>query len=331
MSTLLPIIITDNGIASAITQDGLGLQLAITEVAFGDGDWSPDASVSALANEIKRFTEFGATVLAPGRIHITLRDNSNDIYDLREIGFYDENGDLFGIYSQSAPIVTKTVDGKILITATIPLTSVPPASVTIAGNEFDYNPATEELMGVAKIATQEKVDAGSDDESIVTPRKLKNWVKQATESFFGLIKVASKSQTDTGTNDSVAITPKKLRWGISLGSNHLVLPSWLGSYILQWGTTTLSGVGSYNSRAIGGTNIYTNYYSISYPIAFTEQTLFSLISLASSTFESQRPMGGESATSNLNGNGNSLLRFDAAISSPEVGFTPTVHWFVIGK
>ncbi|BFM16265.1 hypothetical protein R50073_24480 [Maricurvus nonylphenolicus] len=173
MSTL-PLIITDAGIAAAITADGQGLQLGIVEIALGSGNWVPDSTATDLDTELKRMTTFGATVLAPDRIHVTIRDDSTDVYDLREIGLVDENGDLFAIHAQASPIVSKAVDGKVLITATIPLTTVPPSSVTITGNEFDYPTFSETIAGVGRQATSSEVQSAAADR-ILTPEKADPW------------------------------------------------------------------------------------------------------------------------------------------------------------
>lgn len=108
--------------------------------------------------------------------------------------------------------------------------------------------ATENAKGAASVATQDEVDAGSNNSKIVTAKKLKNWaagwVKQATETMAGMLKLATQEQVDTGSDDSTAVTPKKMRWGFAAlfgDPGHLVLPSWLGGIIIQWGTA------SYNS------------------------------------------------------------------------------------
>jgi len=72
--------------------------------------------------------------------------------------------------------------------------------------------ATEIQSGIAELATQVEVDAGSDDTRIVTPFKLANATSllQATETQKGALEIATQAETDIGTDDVRAITPLKL-------------------------------------------------------------------------------------------------------------------------
>ena len=72
--------------------------------------------------------------------------------------------------------------------------------------------ATETVAGVAEIATQVEVDAGTDDERFVTPLKLATFpaVNQATETVAGIAELADQAETDAGTDDLRIVTPLKL-------------------------------------------------------------------------------------------------------------------------
>ena len=72
---------------------------------------------------------------------------------------------------------------------------------------------------------------------------------QATEIQLGTAKIATQALTDAGADDATIVTPKKLRWGFQIlkGSNgYVVFPSWLGGLIIQWGVKAASATAGNN-------------------------------------------------------------------------------------
>ncbi|SDS46683.1 phage tail-collar fiber domain-containing protein [Pseudomonas granadensis] len=67
--------------------------------------------------------------------------------------------------------------------------------------------------------------------------------QHASETNQGTAKVATQVQTDAGSDDRTIVTPKKMRWGFSISvsgdmsGSYVIFPSWLGGLILQWGMT----------------------------------------------------------------------------------------------
>lgn len=94
------------------------------------------------------------------------------------------------------------------------------------------NPSTLSEYGITNSYTKTEVDAKT---------------AQATELKLGTAKIATQALTDAGVDDTTIVTPKKLRFGfqIGLGTNgYIAFPSWLGGLVLQWGSTVLINSGS---------------------------------------------------------------------------------------
>ncbi|WP_339454513.1 phage tail protein, partial [Pseudomonas sp. EA_5y_Pfl2_R50] len=85
------------------------------------------------------------------------------------------------------------------------------------------NPDTLVKMGITDAYTKTEVGA---------------MVAQASETKLGTAKIATQALTDAGVDDATMVTPKKLRLGFlaSLTQNgYVVFPSWLGGFTIQWG------------------------------------------------------------------------------------------------
>ncbi|ADI96408.1 gp12 short tail fibers [Acinetobacter phage Ac42] len=72
--------------------------------------------------------------------------------------------------------------------------------------------ASETVFGSLKIATQSQVDAGVDDTTVVTPKKLAARLinPAATTTTPGLIRIATNVEADAGTVSNAAIVPSSL-------------------------------------------------------------------------------------------------------------------------
>jgi phage-related tail fiber protein len=72
-------------------------------------------------------------------------------------------------------------------------------------------------------------------------------VAQATEINPGTAKIATQALTDAGVDDATIITPKKMRWGFGISradNGYITLPTWLGGLIIQWGQIQVGDIAS---------------------------------------------------------------------------------------
>lgn len=72
-------------------------------------------------------------------------------------------------------------------------------------------------------------------------------IAQATETIIGVAKVSTQTLTDAGADDATIVTPKKLRNGFVLvtgAAGYVAFPSWLGGFVIQWTGGTTSVVAS---------------------------------------------------------------------------------------
>lgn len=67
---------------------------------------------------------------------------------------------------------------------------------------------------------------------------------QATETNQGTAKTATQPQADAGVDDATIVTPKKMRFGFAMNftaaSGYVLFPTWLGGLLIQYGRASLA-------------------------------------------------------------------------------------------
>lgn len=139
---------------------------------------------------------------------------------------------------------------------------------------------------------------------------------------------AAKRDVGTGNNQ----LPDMSAFGMSRNGQTAwdILPNGM---IRQAGTVTLTPVGNFNARELGGVLYYTNYYRITLPRQFPNAQVAILATLASSKYSNQEPMAGKSLATHRDtdsGTDVSRARFTVAYTTPNLGETPTLHFEAIG-
>lgn len=120
------------------------------------------------------------------------------------------------------------------------------ALISIIKDNVSITQATELVLGGAKIATQAIINAGTNDTSFITAKKLFAWVQsgvsQATETLSGFARIATQTEVNNTASDFLIVTPKKLGVGMAFlkaTNGYFAFPTWLGGWVLQWGTTAV--------------------------------------------------------------------------------------------
>ncbi|MFJ1230848.1 gp53-like domain-containing protein [Yersinia proxima] len=165
------ITITDAGRREIINASNTGSDpVLISAIGVGTQRYVPNSKQTALKSELKRIMTFGGSIVAPDTIHISVKDDSTDVYKLYEFGLYTDKGTLFAVYSQASPIIDKTASSIMLLSVDIVLQTPAAANIKFGDIEFINPPATEQIAGVAKLATFAEAKAGLEPQKILTPK-----------------------------------------------------------------------------------------------------------------------------------------------------------------
>lgn len=243
----LQIVITDAGRAEIINAENTGTApVTISEIGFGSGQYTASATQTALVSETKRLNTISGVAVGDDTIHITGRDESNDSYDVFEIGLFLESGTLFAVYSQNTPILNKSAQSIALIAIDILIQSLNPTSVTFGNANFTNPPATTEVEGVVELATNSEVEVGTDTKKAVTPAGLSS--RTATTTRAGLVELATSAETVSGTDSIRATTPAGVKAAIDNSAPPSATTTQKG--VVELATNTETQSGSDSSRAV---------------------------------------------------------------------------------
>jgi microcystin-dependent protein len=162
--------VTDAGRASLRNVKGDGTRavriatVGVTATAFTSGEPLPD--------EIKRITTIAGGATAEDTIHVTISDASKDVYAMRGFGIYLDDGTLFASYSQTDVIVEKSAGADMLLACDVQFAS-PLAGQIIFGDTNFHNPAaTQDTLGVVKLASDDDAIAGRSTQKALVPANL---------------------------------------------------------------------------------------------------------------------------------------------------------------
>jgi hypothetical protein len=133
-------------------------------------DFAP--TLTALPGEFKRLDAVAGVAAAPNITHLTVYDTSAEVWSATSFGLFLSDGTLLAVYGGTEPVMNKAGVAFALLACDIAFEADLAANIAFGDAVFFYPPATLTMRGVAELATQAEVDAGTDDQRIVTPAKL---------------------------------------------------------------------------------------------------------------------------------------------------------------
>ena len=160
----LAIKITKAGKEAAFNTSNTGLELEISHIALGDIGWAPidEDEATNLKNEILRVPITSGEKIGTNQINLKAIIDGNENFTIREVGFFLNDGTLFGIYSnQTQALSYKTAGTQLILAFDLILSTLPPDSVSIIIEEgSNINPSfLNQLilitLGNIKIATSQ--------------------------------------------------------------------------------------------------------------------------------------------------------------------------------
>ncbi|NML31780.1 phage tail protein [Paraburkholderia antibiotica] len=190
-TTGFPIGITDSGRVAMVSPDGTGTnKRRVVQIGIGAEPFEFTTGIKSLPGEFKRIETFGGMNVAPGQIHVSMLDSGNDQYTMYAFGLYLDTGELLAAYVQPTPILEKASAANMLLSADILFTDIDVSSLTFGNMTFVNPPASTTVAGVVRLATQDEVSAGTDDQAVVTPKTAAGrYASRAGDIFSGPVVV----------------------------------------------------------------------------------------------------------------------------------------------
>ncbi|MGQ5291890.1 hypothetical protein ACULMC_00225, partial [Xanthomonas arboricola pv. corylina] len=161
--------VTTAGRAALVNAPNTGTNpVLISHVGIANAPFSVSAALTALPGEIKRVAAVGGTVTADDTIHVSIRDESDAVYDCYGFGLYLSNGTLFAVYSQPTLLLGKAAAAMLLLALDAVFADIDVKQITFGATNFTDPAATTEVAGIVELATEDEAAAGTDKIRVIT-------------------------------------------------------------------------------------------------------------------------------------------------------------------
>ncbi len=140
MPTPIVPIVTQAGLTAAFNADQNGLQIEITHIALGLGQWTPDDTATALMTEEQRVPVAAGQVIPPNQLHVSALIDGVDEYWINEFGIIADGNVLLAVWSDPVnPLAYKASNVSTVFNHDLILRAFPPGSITVANLTTDLN------------------------------------------------------------------------------------------------------------------------------------------------------------------------------------------------
>ena len=190
---------TEAGIAKHASQIAAGLSLVLARAEFGSGQYVVDGTEVALMTPLVPVKSFDNVVVeaSGGEVQYSVLDETQDTYNVGEIGIFDEDGVLFAIASQEA------VDGFLLIKGPnilnfinrFVILGILNPNITFPLPTWPSRRATTIVHGLVKFAPTGDY---TDPDDAVRATEITNAVAGASQAVAGKVRFADNAEIDGG-------------------------------------------------------------------------------------------------------------------------------------
>lgn len=177
----LQMLITDAGLEAIINaQEGGTDAILIESIGLTDTPFVMAPTLTALPGQFRVINTVSGQAVAENIIHVVAYDPAAITYDVTGFGLFDGDDTLIAVYSSATgPILSKAELATSLFAMDIVLSADIAAVIEFGDALFLNPPATETVAGVAQIADNAEADAGANDQTIMTPKKVKRRIDAA--------------------------------------------------------------------------------------------------------------------------------------------------------